>query len=154
MMPSQAAIVGSLLVGLAATLGTIVIHGFVVHTIVMNLRRNLKRRVLGVRLWVNMAFIMSATLLALAGHLGEIVLWAFALDVSGVVTDISAAIYSSAGSYTTSGSDIALPPRWKLLGPFEAVDGMLMFGVSTAFIFAVIQRLIHAHFDDADKFLP
>ena len=153
-MPSQAAIVGSLLVGLAATLGTIVIHGFVVHTIVMNLRRNLQRGVLGVRLWVNMAFIMSATLLALAGHLGEIVLWAFALDVSGAVTDISAAIYSSAGSYTTSGSDIALPPRWKLLGPFEAVDGMLMFGVSTAFIFAVIQRLIHAHFDDADKFLP
>ena len=115
MMTSRIAILGSLLVGFAATLGTIVIHGFVVHTIVMNLRRNLQRRVLGVRLWVNMAFIMSATLLALAGHLGEIVLWAFALDVSGAVTDISAAIYSSAGSYTTSGSDIALPPRWKLL---------------------------------------
>jgi len=29
-----------------------------------------------------------------------------------------------------------------------------MFGVTTAFIFAVIQRLIHAHFDDADNFLP
>jgi hypothetical protein len=29
-----------------------------------------------------------------------------------------------------------------------------MFGVSTAFIFAVIQRLLHARFDDADKFLP
>ena len=154
MMPDHIAILSSLLVGFAATLGTIVIHGFAVHTIIMTLRRNLQRGVLGVRLWVNMAFIMSATLLALAGHLGEIVLWAFALDVSGAVTDISAAIYSSAGSYTTSGSDIALPPRWKLLGPFEAVDGMLMFGVSTAFIFAVIQRLIHAHFDDADKFLP
>jgi hypothetical protein len=34
------------------------------------------------------------------------------------------------------------------------VDGMLKFGVSTAFIFAVIQRLIHAWFDDADKLLP
>jgi hypothetical protein len=71
-----------------------------------------------------------------------------------VVTDFSAAIYSSAASYTTSGSDIVLPPQWKLLGPFEAVDGMLKFGVSTAFIFAVIQRLIHAWFDDADKLLP
>ena len=29
-----------------------------------------------------------------------------------------------------------------------------MFGVSTAFIFAVIQRLIHARYDDANKFLP
>lgn len=52
------------------------------------------------------------------------------------------------------GSDIVLPPQWKLLGPFEAVSGMLMFGLTTAFIFAVIQRLIHARFDDADNFLP
>jgi hypothetical protein len=151
MMPSH--ILSSLLVGLAATLGTIVIHGFVVHTIVMTLRRNLQRGVLGMRIWLNLTFVMSATLLALAGHLAEIALWAFALDLCGAVDNISAAIYSSAGSYTTSGSDIILPPHWKLLGPLEAVCGMLMFGVSTAFIFAVIQRLIHARFEDADKFL-
>jgi len=152
-MPSHIAILSSLLVGLAATLGTIVIHGFVVHTIVMALRRNLQRGVLGMRIWVNMTFIMSATLLALVGHLVEIALWAFVLDISGAVADLSAAIYSSAGSYTTAGSDVVLPLRWKLLGPFEAVSGMLMFGVSTAFIFAVIQRLIHARFEGADNFL-
>ena len=43
-MPNHIAILSSLLVGLAATLGTIVIHGFVVHTIVMTLRSNLQRR--------------------------------------------------------------------------------------------------------------
>ena len=153
-MPNHIAILSSLLVGLAATLGTIVIHGVVVHIIVMTLRSNLQRGVLGVRIWVNMTFIVGATLLALTGHLMEIALWAFALDMCGAVGDISAAIYSSAGSYTTVGSDIVLPPQWKLLGPFEAVAGMLMFGVSTALIFAVIQRLIHAWFDDADKLLP
>jgi hypothetical protein len=152
LMPGHIAILSPLLVGLAATFGTIVIHGFVVHAIVMTLRRDLKRGVLA-RLSVNLIFTMGATLLALAGHLAEIGLWGFALDMSGAVADISAAIYSSAGSYTTSGSDIVLPPQWKLLGPFEAVDGMLMFGVSTAFIFAVVNRLIHARFDDADKFL-
>ena len=96
MMPSH--IFSSLLVGLAATLGTIVIHGFVVHTIVMTLRRNLQRGVLGVRLWMNMTFILGAMLIALAGHLMEIALWAFVLDICGAVADISAAIYSSAGS--------------------------------------------------------
>ena len=150
MMPSQ--ILSSLLVGLAATLGTILIHGFVVHTIVMTLRHNLQRGVLGMRIWLNLTFVMSATLIALAGHLMAIALWAFALNLCGAVADISAAIYSSAGSYTTSGSDIVLPPQWKLLGPFEAVCGMLMFGLSTAFIFAVIQRLIHAQFKGADNF--
>src|SRR5208282_2628131 len=150
MMPSH--ILSPLLVGFAATLGTIVIHGFVVHIIIVTLRSNLQRGVLGARIWVNMTFIMGATLLALAGHVVEIALWAFVLKTCGAVADISAAIYSSAGSYTTSGSDIVLPPRWKLLGPFEAVSGMLMFGVSTALIFAVIQRLIHARFDGADNF--
>jgi hypothetical protein len=151
---SHIAILSSLLVGLAATFGTIVIQGFVVHAIVITLRRDLKRGALGARLSVNLIFIMGATLLALAGHLAEIGLWAFALDMSGAVADIGAAIYSSAGSYTTSGSDIVLTPQWKLLGPLEAVAGMLMFGVSTGFIYAVINRLIHARFDDADNFLP
>jgi hypothetical protein len=66
MMPNDIAILSSLLVGLAATLGTIVIHGFVVHTIVMTLRSNLQRGVLGVRIWVNMTFIVGATLLPCA----------------------------------------------------------------------------------------
>ena len=152
-MTSQIVILGSFVVGLAATVSTIVIHGVVLHTIVVSLRRDLMRGVLGARIWVNMSFVMVAILIALAGHLGEIALWALTLDISGAVPDISAAIYSSAGSYTTSGSDIVLPPQWKLLGPFEAVDGMLMFGVSTALIFAVVNRLIRARFDDGDKFL-
>jgi hypothetical protein len=154
MAPTHIAILIPLLVGLAATFGTLMIHGVVVHAIVVNLRRDLRRGVLGMRTWVNLTFIIAVTLLALAGHLAEIVLWALALDLSGAVPDIGAAIFSSAGSYTTSGSDIPLPPGWKLLGPLEAVDGMLMFGVSTAFIFAVVNRLIHARFDDDDKFLP
>jgi hypothetical protein len=154
MMPRHIAILGPLLVALAATFGTIVIHVFVFYTVVMGLLRNLERGVLGVRLLVNLIFVMSVMLLAFAGHLAEIALWAVALDMSGAVADASAAFYSSAGSYTTSGSDIVLPPEWKLLGPFEAVTGMLMFGVSTAFIFAVIQRLIHARLHVADDFLP
>ena len=99
---------------------------------------------------MNLTFIAATILLALGGHLAEITFWAFVLDMSGAVPDIGAALYSSAGSYTTSGSDIVLPPQWRLLAPFEAVDGMLMFGVSTAFIFAVVNRLIHARYEDAD----
>ena len=88
----------------------------------MSLHRDLKRGLLGARIWVNISFVMAAALFALASHLVEIVLWALALDATRAVADIGAAIYSSAGSYTTSGSDAALPPQWKLLGPFEAVD--------------------------------
>ena len=153
MAPSHIAILTPFIVGVAATVATIAIHALTFHIIVVSLRRDLKRGRLGARTWVNMTFTMATILLALGSHLAEIALWAFVLDISGAVADIGAAIYSSAGSYTTSGSDIVLSPQWKLLGPFEAVDGMLMFGVSTAFIFAVVNRLIHARYDDADTFV-
>ena len=32
-----------------------------------------------------------------------------------------------------------LPTRWRMLGALEAVNGVLLFGISTAFIFAVMQ---------------
>jgi hypothetical protein len=41
-----------------------------------------------------------------------------------------------------------LTPSWRMLGPLEATDGMLMFGVSTAIIFSLIQRLIQDRFVD------
>jgi hypothetical protein len=53
-MPSHIAILSCLLVGLAAAFGTIVMHGLVVHTIVMTVRHNLQRGVLGARIWVNL----------------------------------------------------------------------------------------------------
>ena len=135
----------SLLVGFAATLGTMLIHGLVVHTIIMAMRRDLQRGWLGARLWVNLTFVTGTTLLALAGHILEVALWAFVFDLCGGVVGFSAALYCSAGSYTTVGSgEVVLSPRWKLLGPLEAAVGLLMFGVSTALIFAVLQRLIHA----------
>jgi hypothetical protein len=141
-----------LLVGFAATLGTMVIHGLVVHTIVMEMRRDLQGGRLGARLWVNLTFITGTTLLTLAGHILEVVLWAFVFDLCGGVAGFSAALYCSAGSYTTLGSGaVVLSPPWKFLGPLEAAAGLLMFGVSTALIFAVIQRLIHVRLAGAER---
>jgi hypothetical protein len=52
-------------------------------------------------------------------------------------------------NYSTLGyGDVIMAPSWKLLGPLEAADGSLMFGVSTAMIFAVILRLIQTRFAD------
>jgi hypothetical protein len=148
MHSNMIAVLNCLLVGFAATLGTIVIHGLVVHTIIMEMRRDLQRGLLGGRFRVNLTFVTGATVLTLAAILPEVALWALVLDLCGGVGDFGAALYYSAGSYTTVGSGgVVLSPAWKLLGPIEAAAGMLMFGVSTALIFSVIQRLIHARLD-------
>ena len=60
------------------------------------------------------------------------------------VSEIGTA-YHSAVNYTTLGyGDVIMTPAWRMLGPLEAANGMVMFGVSTAIIFVVIQRLVQA----------
>ena len=145
-------ILNTLLVGFAATLGTMVIHGLVAHTIIVQMRRDVERGWLGARLWVNLTFVSGTTLLALAGHILEVVLWAFVFNLGGALTDFGAALYCSAGNYTTVGSgQVLLPPQWRLLGPFEAAAGLLMFGASTALIVSVIQGLIHVRLDRSER---
>ncbi len=50
-------------------------------------------------------------------------------------------------NYTTLGyGDVIMSPSWKLFGPLEAADGMLMFGVSTAMVISVIQLIFRTKF--------
>ena len=89
--------------------------------------------------------VAGATLLAFVAHLAEVALWALVFVLCGEFPDFAAAVYHSAENYTTLGyGDVVMSASWRLLGPLEAGDGMLMFGVSTALIFAVISSLVEA----------
>jgi Ion channel len=93
--------------------------------------------------WPDVAVMMVASLIMAATHLVQIVLWAVALWMCGEISTFEKAVYCSAGNYTTLGSgDIPLSERWRLLGPLEAINGLLLFGLSTAALFAVMSRLI------------
>jgi voltage-gated potassium channel Kch len=103
----------------------------------------------GVSFWNDVQIVTLAISFALAAHLVEIALWAILFMMCGEFTAFGTAYYHSAVNYTTLGyGDVVMTPAWRLLGPLEAADGMLMFGVSTAIIFALIQRLIHDRFVD------
>lgn len=55
------------------------------------------------------------------------------------LTTLEAALYFSASTFTTLGyGDIVLSPEWRLLGSFEATNGLLLFGWTTAFLLEVI----------------
>ena len=141
-----------LLVGFAATLSSILIHGLIVGTIITIVRRDLSRGLVGPRFSVNLMLVTGATLFALAGHLVEIAVWATVFITCGEFSHFSDAFYHSAVNYSSLGyGDLIMSARWRLLGPLEALDGMLMLGVSTAVIFAVIQRLVQARFGLSER---
>jgi voltage-gated potassium channel len=53
------------------------------------------------------------------------------------------AFYFSASSYSTVGyGDLILPSNWRLLGPLEAIIGVLMCGISISVLFALVTRLL------------
>jgi hypothetical protein len=93
--------------------------------------------------WKGVAVMILVTLITAALHLIEIALWAIALLLCGEITTFETAFYFSAENYTALGyGDIVLSGRWRLLGPLEAINGLLLFGLSTAVMFAVLSRLI------------
>jgi hypothetical protein len=91
----------------------------------------------------SVAVMMLVTLVTALTHLIEIALWALVFLLCGEMTTFEKAFYFSAETYTALGyGDVVLSERWRLLGPLEAINGLLLFGLSTAVMFAVLDRLI------------
>jgi hypothetical protein len=75
-------------------------------------------------------------------HLVEAGLWAIFYYVRGLFNDFETAFYFSLVTYGTIGfGDVVLPQRWRLLSGIEGISGVLLCGLSAAFIFAVINAL-------------
>ena len=146
-MPSPAFFLLPISVALATTLVTILIHGAMVLLLVHFLALQRSRRIAGLDFWRDLRIVATVAVVALAAHLAEIVTWAVVLVTCGQVP--LRALYRSAMIYTTLNYDTSwIASPWKLLGPLEAADGMLMFGISTALVFAVIERLLRLRFPE------
>jgi hypothetical protein len=93
--------------------------------------------------WKTVVGIMVVTLITGAMHLIEISLWAIVYLLCGVMASFETAFYFSAENYTALGyGDLVLSGRWRILGPLEAVNGLLLIGLSTAGLFVVLNRMI------------
>jgi hypothetical protein len=138
-----------LAVGAIAVVCTIFIHALASSAVVNFVRHERRLGRAGVSFWKDVSIVALAVFLLLVAHLIEISLWAILFLVCGEFHEFGIAYYHSGVNYTTLGyGDIVMSPSWRLLGPLEAANGMLMFGVSTGMIFALIQRLIQSRFAD------
>ena len=82
--------------------------------------------------------VMGVTLL----HAVEGAIWATAYVMLGALPDEKTAMLYSINALTSYGhAPILLHEPWELLGSLEALNGMILFGLSTAFLFAMIQRV-------------
>jgi hypothetical protein len=145
----QFAILLPLMVGLGAVACTIVVHALAMAATINFVRHERKLGRAGAGPLIDLEIVALAISFAFLAHLIEIAIWAVVLLLCGGLQEFGAAYYLSAVDYSTLGyGDLLLTPSWRLLGPLEATNGALMFGVSAAMIFAVVQRLVIARFED------
>ena len=84
----------------------------------------------------------TTALLVTILHGVEGAIWAGAYLLLGALPDNRSAILYSLSSITSYGhAGIFLEGQWQLMGALEALNGMMLFGLTTAFLFAMIQKV-------------
>lgn len=72
----------------------------------------------------------------------EVLVWAATYMVLNAIQGFERALYFSMVSFTTLGyGDIVLQERWRLLASFEAANGIMMFGWTTAIVIAAVRHI-------------
>lgn len=105
--------------------------------------------------WVNspslsssLLVVSSVMLLLVVGNFVQVGLWALLFQIVGEFEHFDAAFYHSAVNFATLGyGDIVMSDQHKLLGPIQAINGVLMIGVSTAALMATFQDAIKKTID-------
>ena len=141
-------ILAPLAVGVVAQACTIIIYLVPVRATINLIRREKGLGHIGMP-WTDLWIFARVVLYASLTHLLEIAFWGLLFMICGEFSDFGTAFYHSAVNYTSLGyGDLLMSPSWRLLGPLETANGMLLFGVSTAMVFAVMLWLIQARFTD------
>jgi|SRR5208283_495942 len=84
----------------------------------------------------------ATTLLATCLHGIEAGIWAFAYLFLGALPDLRSSMLYSLNAMTSYGhTNLNLEDHWRLMGALEALNGWLLFGLTTAFLFAVIEKV-------------
>lgn len=84
---------------------------------------------------------VAAVCVLMAAHTVEVLVWALAYGLVGAAPPGADLVYFAFVNYTTLGyGDVIPAPGWKLLGPITAMNGVLLFGWSTAVIFEVLRK--------------
>jgi hypothetical protein len=88
-------------------------------------------------------YVISVVLLILfAGNMAQVAIWATLFIYLGEFTDFMTAFYHSLVNFASLGyGDIVMSEEWRLLGAIEASNGVLMLGLTSGTMFAVMSRL-------------
>jgi hypothetical protein len=137
------------LLGGLVSLCNISIHALVMTTVMRVAHRaRAKNTAPTLRLIIVM---IAAVSVLMAAHACEVMVWALSYWMVGVAPDGAKLVYFAFVNYTTLGyGDVVPLEKWQLLGPMTAMNGVLLFGWSTAVIFEVLRNALRDNLSSLD----
>lgn len=133
-----------LLVGAAVSICNIAIHALVMTSVVKVANALSAKKTKRSSLFLPSVMVGTMSVL-MAAHVCEVAVWALAYLIVDAVPKGTGLLYFAFVNYTTLGyGDVVPLPDWRLLGPLTAMNGVLMFGWSTAVMFEVLRRTMAA----------
>jgi hypothetical protein len=145
-MPMQypGSLVGNLLVGLPVILLCLVIQVLFAYWCLRHYLRN-SVPTAPPRSFPVMRNLLGVMLIVMLGTVVQVALWGLLFLVLGEFTEFYEAVYHSAVNFASLGyGDIVMSRRWKLLGPLEALCGVLMLGMNAAVLMAILQHILRS----------
>lgn len=133
----------NLLLGLAMLVVCVAIQCFVVALLLRVLRAMKARRMLEPTLGRITLLLSAVMLIMVAGNTMQAAMWAGLYMMLGEFNDFATAFYFSVVSFTTLGyGDITMSEEHRVLGAFEAGNGVLMLGLTTSVLFLVLNTAV------------
>jgi voltage-gated potassium channel len=132
-----------LIIGALMISASVVFHVATLMFIINLLKKNLSRITLLQRTPRIILLMVFNVLIVIGVHTVEAWSWAALYLYLGEFSDLQHALYFSVVTATTLGyGDVTLAPQWHLLSTFEAMGGLILFGVSTAFLLELMRHLL------------
>ena len=130
------------LVGVAASGCNIAIHALVM-VVVIRVARRADELATAYQTFRLIAVMIATVIVLMFAHLAEVLVWSLIYAAVDAAPEGADLVYFAFVNYTTLGyGDVTPVERWHLLGPMTAMNGVLLFGWSTAVIFEVLRMTL------------
>jgi hypothetical protein len=130
------------LVGGGVSVVNIAIHALVM-TVVVQVAQSGAAKNRSYSSFLLIAVMIPAVLVLMITHAFEVIVWSLAYSIVDAAPPGANLVYFAFVNYTTLGyGDVVPVERWRLLGPITAMNGVLLFGWSTAVVFEVLRRTL------------
>ncbi len=130
------------LVGGGVSLVNITIHALVMTMVVRVAQTASRKKISHPSLFLITVMIPTVSVLMVT-HVIEVIVWSLVYSMVDAAPADANLVYCAFVNYTTLGyGDVVPVERWRLLGPMTAMNGVLLFGWSTAVIFEVLRKAL------------